>query len=49
MGNWIGEGMFEWRETIGEGIENAPKAFVGFFRGEHFGKMLVKIGPNPTG
>jgi NADPH-dependent curcumin reductase CurA len=32
---------------VSEGIENAPKAFLGLFKGENFGKMLVKIGPNP--
>ena len=30
-----------------EGIENAPKAFIGLFKGENFGKMLVKVGPDP--
>jgi NADPH-dependent curcumin reductase CurA len=29
-----------------EGIENAPKAFLSLFKGENFGKMLVKIGPD---
>ena len=30
------------------GIENAPKAFLGLFKGENFGKMLVKIEPDPS-
>jgi hypothetical protein len=29
-----------------ERIENAPKAFLGLFKGENFGKMIVKIGPD---
>jgi hypothetical protein len=48
MGNWIREGRIKWKETIVEGIENAPKAFIGLFKGENFGKMLVKIGPDPA-
>jgi NADPH-dependent curcumin reductase CurA len=35
----------KWRETIAEGIEKAPEAFIGLFHGENFGKMLVKVGP----
>jgi NADPH-dependent curcumin reductase CurA len=48
MGIWIREGRIKWKETIVEGIENAPKAFIGLFKGENFGKMLVKIGPDPA-
>ncbi len=46
MGKWISEGRMTWKETIHEGIENAPKAFIGLFEGANFGKMLVKIGPD---
>ncbi len=44
MGKWIAEGRIKWKETIVNGIENAPKAFIGLFKGENFGKMLVRIG-----
>ena len=44
MSNWIGEGKIKWRETVIEGIENAPKAFLSLFKGENIGKTLVKIG-----
>jgi NADPH-dependent curcumin reductase CurA len=44
MSKWISEGKMKWRETVIEGIENAPKAFLYLFKGENFGKMLVKIG-----
>jgi len=47
MSGWIAEGKMKWKETVVEGIENAPAAFLGLFRGENLGKMLVKIGPDP--
>jgi NADPH-dependent curcumin reductase CurA len=42
---WVREGRLAYRETVIEGIENAPKAFVGLLRGENLGKMLVQVGP----
>jgi NADPH-dependent curcumin reductase CurA len=48
MKRWIAEGRITWRETILDGLENAPKAFIGLFRGDNIGKMLVKIGPDPA-
>ena len=44
MSKWIGEGKIKWKETVIEGIENAPKAFLSLFKGENIGKTLVKIG-----
>jgi NADPH-dependent curcumin reductase CurA len=48
MGKWIAEGKIIWKETIVGGIENAPRAFIGLFKGENFGKMMVKVGPEPN-
>jgi len=48
MGKWIAEGKIKWKETIVDGIENAPHAFIGLFKGENSGKMIVKIGPEST-
>ena len=42
---WVREGRLAYRETVIEGIENAPNAFVGLLRGENLGKMLVQVGP----
>jgi len=43
MTRWIAEGRIKWRDTVVEGLENAPQAFVGLFSGQNVGKMLVKI------
>jgi NADPH-dependent curcumin reductase CurA len=42
---WVREGRLRYRETVIDGIENAPRAFLGLLRGENIGKMLVKVGP----
>ncbi len=44
MLRWLGEGQVIDRETVVEGIENAPDAFMGLFSGQNVGKMLVKVG-----
>lgn len=41
---WIAEGRIESRETVHNGIEEAPRAFLDLFAGKNFGKMLVKLG-----
>jgi NADPH-dependent curcumin reductase CurA len=43
MMRWIREDKIKWEETIIEGIENTPKAFIGLFTGEKLGKMLVRV------
>jgi len=44
VADWVKAGRLTWRETIDEGVENAPGAFMKLFTGENFGKMLVKLG-----
>jgi NADPH-dependent curcumin reductase CurA len=48
MGAWVRAGRLKYKQDIVEGIENAPRAFIGLLRGENFGKLQVKLGPDPT-
>lgn len=41
---WTKAGKVVWKETVFDGIEKAPEAFLGLFSGENLGKMLVKLG-----
>jgi hypothetical protein len=43
VGGWLREGKIQYRETIVEGLHNAPDAFIGVLRGDNVGKMLVKL------
>jgi NADPH-dependent curcumin reductase CurA len=45
VGPWVREGAVAYRETVVDGLENAPAAFAGLFRGENIGKMLVRVNP----
>jgi NADPH-dependent curcumin reductase CurA len=45
MAKWIREGRIKYRETIVDGFENTPEAFIGLFSGENTGKMLVRVAP----
>jgi NADPH-dependent curcumin reductase CurA len=43
IGEWIKNGRLKYREDVVQGIDKAPRAFIGMLRGENFGKMLVKM------
>jgi NADPH-dependent curcumin reductase len=47
-GRWVREGRLKYREDIVEGLDHAPRAFIGLLRGENLGKLLVKVGADPT-
>jgi hypothetical protein len=40
------DGSMQCRETVVDGLEAAPAAFVGLFSGDNVGKMLVRVGPD---
>ena len=44
VGPWMADGRIRAQETVVDGIENAPSAFIGMLRGDNTGKMLVRIG-----
>ena len=43
LGTLVGSGKFRPRETVAQGIESAPEAFLGLLKGKNFGKQLVKL------
>ncbi len=43
LAEWHAAGKITWKETVLEGIDKAPEAFLKLFSGENFGKMLVKL------
>jgi len=43
LGQLVGTGKLRPRETIAQGIESAPQAFLGLLKGKNFGKQLVKM------
>jgi len=43
MTGWLADGSVKYKEDIVEGLENAPEAFIGFFSGANFGKLVVKV------
>ena len=43
LGTLVAQGKLKPRETIAQGIESAPEAFLGLLRGKNFGKQLVKL------
>lgn len=43
MGAWVADGTVRYHEDVVEGLENAPRAFVGMLRGENRGKLVVKV------
>lgn len=45
---WVLDGSLKYREDVYEGLENAPAALEGILGGRNFGKLLVRVGPDPA-
>jgi NADPH-dependent curcumin reductase CurA len=43
LAGMLQQGKLKYRESVAQGIESAPKAFIGLLKGENFGKQLVKL------
>jgi NADPH-dependent curcumin reductase len=43
LGMLVASGKLKFRESIADGLENAPEAFIGLLKGRNFGKQLVKL------
>jgi NADPH:quinone reductase len=43
MSTWLREKKIKYREDVVEGLENAPRAFIGMLEGRNIGKQLVKV------
>ena len=40
---WVASGKIKYRETVAQGLESAPRAFIGLLKGENLGKQLVRL------
>jgi NADPH-dependent curcumin reductase CurA len=44
---WVADGSLVYRDDVVDGLENAADALTGLLRGRNFGKLLVRVGPEP--
>lgn len=44
VGGLLKDGKLKSRETVVDGLDKAPQAFMGLLKGENFGKLIVKVG-----
>ncbi len=49
LAQWLSAGKLKYAESLVEGFENTPRAFLGLFTGENLGKQLVKVGQRVRG
>jgi NADPH-dependent curcumin reductase len=49
LGDWIAQGRLQWKDHVVEGLDQAPSALQRLFRGDHDGKLLLRVSPEPRG
>jgi NADPH-dependent curcumin reductase CurA len=45
---WVRQGTLKYREDVVDGLERAPGALIGLLQGRNFGKVVVRVGPDPV-
>jgi NADPH-dependent curcumin reductase CurA len=45
VGAWVREGRIRYVEDVAEGLDTAPRAFIGMLAGKNLGKQLVRVAP----
>jgi NADPH2:quinone reductase len=48
VSGWWAAGRLRYLEDVVDGLESAPQAFLGMLRGENFGKLVVRVGSDPS-
>jgi NADPH-dependent curcumin reductase len=48
VGPWVRSGELRYREDIVDGLDSAPQALIGLLEGKNFGKLLVRVSPDPS-
>ena len=44
LGGYVAQGKLKYRESVVQGLENAPRGLIELLQGKNFGKQLVKLG-----
>lgn len=48
VSGWLANGSITYLEDVVDGLENAPEAFIGMLSGTNLGKLVIRVGPEPT-
>ncbi len=48
VGGWVRDGKLKYKEDFIDGLENAPQGLIGLLQGKNFGKLVVRVSPDPT-
>jgi NADPH-dependent curcumin reductase CurA len=48
VSGWLKQGTLTYREDTVDGLEHAPRDFLGLFRGENFSKRIVRVSEDQT-